>query len=65
MAGYRLYVLGGEGAFERVSELDASDDAAAIDLAATKDAPRMELWCGRRMVETWNQYPPAPGPERG
>ena len=55
MVGYRLYVLCGEGRFQGVAELEAHDDAAAIDLASAHGSPRMELWCGPRMVEEWGQ----------
>ena len=55
MVYYRLYLLGIAGHVEKVHEIEASDDAAAVVAAATKGkhADRMELWCGSRLVEEW------------
>ena len=51
MPDYPFYLVGIVGHVERVCEIDAVDDAAAIVAAMTDDcANRMELWCGPRLV---------------
>ena len=52
MSYYRLYFMNGfSGHIERFEELDASDDAAAIELARTmQGALSLELWCSHRKV---------------
>lgn len=54
MPDYRLYLVGIAGHVERVREIEAVDDAAAIMAATTGQCvDRMELWCGPRLVADW------------
>lgn len=48
---YRLYFLNEGGSFWRVVEIEAADDAAALDQARRHLSQwRLELWQGARMV---------------
>jgi hypothetical protein len=54
---YRCYFLGGIGSrFTRSHEFEAADDAKAMRIAeAWREGRPMELWCGSRMVKTWDR----------
>lgn len=52
MTRYRIYLLGGDGAFIDSIEMNGADDETAIKEMAhyVTQAPRLELWAGRRLV---------------
>lgn len=60
MAYYRLYFMDAySGHIEKVREIDADDDAAAIALAEESRALcPMELWRGRNRIKRWESVPP-------
>jgi hypothetical protein len=54
MQQYRLYFIDG-WPHQRLHELDAADDAAAISIAeAWREGRKMELWQLARCVKRWN-----------
>lgn len=53
MAYYRLYFLR-DGHFVRFEEIEAEDDVRAVRAASAQvGAQAMELWCGRRKVQSF------------
>jgi hypothetical protein len=51
MAIYRAYVLGEDGHFMRVHEIDAERDDAAIQaVCGLNEHSIFELWCGARQI---------------
>ena len=55
MGHYRLYLLAiPDGRFIGFEEIEADDDAEAIRLAGAFRGPHpLELWCGKRIVESF------------
>lgn len=60
MAYYRLYRLAEPGGkFVGFEEIEAEDDAGALDQAAAfAGRQALELWCGKRRVKS---FAPVPG----
>lgn len=55
MRDYRLYIIGAGGAIKAVEELVAPGDDEAIVASSSKHIGHgRELWCGPRMVASWD-----------
>lgn len=61
MQEYRLYVLDEGGELHLPQEINAPDDASAIELARERcvDGRQMELWQHKRKVHCWG-FPDCP-----
>jgi hypothetical protein len=58
MAGYRVYVIGIEGHFISVINLDCADDSTAIEYAKQFIGEHgIELWQGDRLIKKFDQKP--------
>ena len=55
MREFKLYIVGAGGAVEAVEELIAPNDHAAVVASSAKHAGlRRELWCGPRLLASWD-----------
>ena len=58
MVAYRLYCLDGAGKITLADDIDASDDAHAVEIARKvhRNARKCEVWQRNRLVATLNAH---------